>query len=249
MSVLGIDFGGSGIKGAIVDIENGKLISERYRLDTPEGGAPKPVAKVIQQIGEHFSWSGPAGFGYPGVVRNGIAESAANISKKWIGTDVNELLKNYTGNQFFTLNDADAAGIAEMQFGVGRNYQKGVVILLTLGTGIGSAVFSDGILLPNTEFGHLQIRGKDAEKRASDATRQEKELSWKQWSKRFQEVLDYLEFIFSPDVFILGGGISKEADRFLGYLKCRAQIFPAELQNQAGIVGSALFAHKMSSAK
>jgi polyphosphate glucokinase len=246
MNILGVDFGGSGVKGALVDIENGRLITDRFRLSTPEGGKPQDVAQVVKKICEHFSWSGISGFGYPGVVRNGQALTAANISKKWIFTDANALLLKITGNKFYTLNDADAAGIAEMKFGVGRTFNKGVAILLTIGTGIGSAVFVDGVLLPNTEFGHLQIRGKDAEKRASDAVRQAKELSWKQWSKRFQEVLDYLEFIFSPDLFILGGGISKTADQFLPYLKTKVKIIPAELQNQAGIIGAAIFASRSS---
>lgn len=247
MNILGIDFGGSGVKGALVDIETGKLITDRFRLATPQGAKPKDVAQVVKQICEQFSWKGICGFGYPGVMINGHAFSAANISKKWIGLDANELLYKATGNRFYTLNDADAAGIAEMQFGAGRTFHKGVTILLTIGTGIGSAVFSDGILLPNTEFGHLQIRGKDAEHRASDAVRQAKKLSWKQWSKKFQEVLDYLEFIFTPDLFILGGGISKCADQFLPYLKTRARIVPAELQNQAGIIGAAIFASQYAS--
>lgn len=244
MNYLGIDFGGSGVKGALVDVETGKLVTDRFRLPTPEGGKPNDVAGVVKQICDHFTWKGICGFGYPGVVLNGEAFTAANISKKWIGTNINDLLFNATGNKFFTLNDADAAGIAEMTFGVGRNIKKGVTILLTIGTGIGSAVFTNGILVPNTEFGHLQVRGKDAEHRASDAVRQEKELTWKQWSKRFQEVLNYLEFIFSPDLFILGGGISKTADQFLPYLHTRAKILPAELQNQAGIIGAAIFASK-----
>lgn len=246
MNILGIDFGGSGVKGALVDIETGKLITDRFRLPTPQGAKPKDVAQVVKQICEHFSWKGICGFGYPGVVIEGQAFSAANVSKKWIGMNANELLLKATGNQFFTLNDADAAGIAEMQFGAGKAFQRGVAILLTIGTGIGSSVFSDGILLPNTEFGHLQIRGKDAEHRASDAVRQAKKMSWKQWSKKFQEVLDYLDFIFSPEFFILGGGISKCADQFLPYLKTRARIVPAELQNLAGIIGAAIYASRCS---
>lgn len=242
MNVLGIDLGGSGIKGAVVNIDSGTLITERFRLPTPEGGKPRDVADSVKEICEHFSWKGICGFGYPGVVLNGEACSAANISKKWLGTNINELLFKTAGNKFYTLNDADAAGIAEMKFGIGRKYSKGVTILLTVGTGIGSAVFTNGILLPNTEFGHLQVREKDAEHRASDAVRQEKQLTWKQWAGKFQEFLDYLEFIFSPDLFILGGGISKSADEFLPYLKTRARILPAELQNQAGIIGAAVYA-------
>ncbi len=245
MSVLGIDFGGSGIKGAIVDIDNGRLMTERKRLPTPRKGKPNQVAEVVKEIVDHFAWDGLIGFGYPGVVRKGVAISAANISMRWVGENINDLLTKSTGCSVFSINDADAAGIAEITFGAGREVKKGVVMMLTLGTGIGSAIFVDGNLLPNTEFGHFQIRGKDAEKRASDAIRKKKELSWEQWSKRLQEYLNWIEFLIPPDLFILGGGVSKDAESFLPFLKTKAKIVPAQFLNEAGIVGTALFANSM----
>jgi polyphosphate glucokinase len=243
MSVLGIDFGGSGIKGAIVDLNNGRLVTERKRLLTPRKGKPNHVTEVVKEIVDHFAWEGLIGFGYPGVVRDGIAISAANISMRWVGVDINDILTKATNCAVFSINDADAAGIAEMTFGAGRDMKKGVVMMLTLGTGIGSAIFVDGNLLPNTEFGHFLIRGKDAEKRASDAIRKKKELSWEQWSKRLQEYLDWIEFLIPPDLFILGGGVSKNAESFLPFLKTKAKIVPAQFLNEAGIVGAALFAN------
>jgi polyphosphate glucokinase len=246
MSILGIDVGGSALKGAIVDIENGQLITERYKLATPEGATPEKMAEVFNQIVQHFSWEGAVGVGFPAIVRDGVCESAANISKKWIGINVNQIFGDIARVKVLTLNDADAAGIAEMAFGAGKGHDKGVVLLLTLGTGIGSAFFVDGHLFPNTEFGHLQVRGKDAEKRASAAVRTDKKLSWKSWTKRLQEVLDYIEFLTPPDLIIVGGGISKDAEKYIPYLKTRAKIVPAQLQNQAGIVGAALYANRFS---
>jgi polyphosphate glucokinase len=213
-----------------------------YRLLTPEGAKPADVAKVVKELIVHFEYKGVVGCGFPAVIRQGIAYSAANVHQSWIGTDVNQLLSEATGCQVFTLNDADAAGIAEMKFGVGRKLEKGVAMILTLGTGIGTAMFSDGHLLPNTEFGHLKIRGKDAEFRASDAVRQKKRLSWKKYSTRLQEYLDEMEALFSPDLIIIGGGLSKSHDKFFPHLKVKAKIVPAELLNQAGIVGAAIFA-------
>jgi polyphosphate glucokinase len=242
MTILGIDIGGSGVKGAIVDTGSGRLVTDRFRLETPMHAKPKDIALVLQEIVRHFTWTGLIGCGFPAIIQKGIALNAANISRKWIGTNVDRLLGEATGCEVHTLNDADAAGLAEMMFGAGREARTGVTILLTLGTGIGSAVFVKGNLLPNTELGHLEIRGKDAEKRASDAARRKKGFSWKQWSKRLQEFLATLEYLFSPDVFILGGGISKEADKFVPFLRTRAVIKTAQLQNQAGIVGAALYA-------
>lgn len=244
MAVFGIDIGGSGIKGALVDVDKGDFLTERYRLPTPEKSTPRAVAEVVKKVVDHFEWNGPIGAGFPAVIHNGVAHTAANVHESWIGTNVDELLGEVTGMPVFTVNDADAAGLAEMTFGVGRNYHKGVVVMLTLGTGIGSAIFLDGKLLPNTEFGHMEVRGKDAEKRASDAVRKEKEWSYKKWSKRLQEVLDHIEMLFSPDVIIIGGGVSKDAHEFLPFLKTRAILTPAELRNQAGIVGAALYAQQ-----
>ncbi len=242
MEVLGLDIGGSGIKGAIVDSESGKLLTDRYRIDTPEGAEPDDVAKTVEKICQYFQYTGPVGVGFPSIVQHGIILSAANVSKNWIGININTLLSNQVGNQFYSLNDADAAGIAEMTHGIGKEYQNGVVILLTIGTGIGSAIFSDGVLVPNTEFGHLLLRGKDAEDRASDAVRQLEELSWKKWAKRFDELLLTLEGLFSPNLFILGGGISKKFEKYAGYFTTKTKIMPAILLNQAGIIGAAMYA-------
>lgn len=246
MEILGLDIGGSGIKGAIVDTENGKMMTDRYRIDTPEGAEPEDVAKTVKKIVDYFNYKGPVGVGFPSIVQHGIILSAANVSKNWIGKNINDILNKEIGNKVFTLNDADAAGIAEMRHGIGMEYKKGVVILLTIGTGIGSAIFTDGVLVPNTEFGHLDIRGKDAEHRASDAVRQLDELSWKKWGKRFDELLVILEYLFSPDVFILGGGISKKFEKFAGYFSVRTRVMPALLLNQAGIIGAAMYASEQS---
>ena len=242
MQVLGIDFGGTGIKGAIVDTQNGELVTERLRLPTPEKSKPKDVADVINEIVTSFKWKGRMGLGFPAIIKGGVAYNAANISKKWIGVNVVTLLNQRTGCEVFVVNDADAAGLAEMTFGVGREFPKGVVLMLTLGTGIGSSIFINGQLFPNTEFGHIQIRGKDAEHRASDVIRQAKGLSWKAWAKRFQEYLDHMERLINPDVIIIGGGASKYYEKFFCYLKTNAQLLPAHFFNQAGIIGAAIFA-------
>ena len=246
MEILGLDIGGSGIKGAIVDCDLGKLISERHRIATPEGAEPEDVSKIVNQIKEFFNYEGQIGCGFPAIIQHGVARSAANVSVNWIDTNVNDLFSEATGNPVYTLNDADAAGIAEMRFGVGREYQNGVVILLTVGTGIGSAIFTDGVLLPNTEFGHLQIRGKDAELRASDAARSEKGQSWKKWAINFEEYLKIMEGLFSPDLFVVGGGVSKKWEKVSQYFSLNTKIIPAELLNQAGIVGAAIFAKEQS---
>ena len=240
MEVLGIDIGGSGIKGAPVDIDTGVLTALRYRVPTPSPADPNSFADVIGEIARNFSWTGAIGCGFPAVIHDGEAYSAANIDSAWIGVNATELFSKVTGCQTVVINDADAAGLAEMAFGAGRGHEKGVVLLLTVGTGIGSAVFVDGHLLPNTEFGHLQIRGKDAERRASDAKRQKKDLSWPDWAERFNEVLKSLEALMSPDYIIIGGGISRKNELFFPYLRARAEIVPAQLFNQAGIVGAAL---------
>jgi polyphosphate glucokinase len=242
MAVLGIDIGGSGIKGAPVDLQTGELISPRFRIPTPNPSKPDLVADVVKQVAQHFGWTGKIGCGFPSVVRKGKVYTAANVHKSWIGTDAEGLFSSISGCPTRVVNDADAAGLAEMAFGAGKGWTKGVVLLLTLGTGIGSAIFVDGRLLPNTEFGHLMIRGKDAEKRASDAARQEKKMSWVAWANRLNEYLQMMEALIGPDLIILGGGVSKEYDRFSGYLNLHADVVPAQLLNQAGIVGAALAA-------
>ena len=242
MSVLGIDIGGSGIKGAIVDVETGKLLTPRERIPTPENAKPEDVAQVVKTMVEFFHYEGSIGAGFPAVIRNGIALTAANVHKSWIGLDANTLFSSATKCPVSVVNDADAAGIAEMRFGIGRDYPRGVVIFLTIGTGIGSAIFTDGHLVPNTEFGHLEMGGKDAEHRASDAARQEKEMSWKRWAKALNDYLNEIRSLFWPDLIVLGGGISRQADKFLPFLDVPVKVLPAKLENQAGIIGAALHA-------
>lgn len=244
MAIMGIDVGGSGIKGVPVNIETGEFEGERFRLATPEGAKPNDVAKTIAEVVKHFNYSGPVGVGFPAVIRGGVAYTAANIDESWIGTEGEKLLSKATGCEVYMLNDADAAGIAEMKFGVGRQFPKGVIMMITIGTGLGTAIFVDGKLVPNTELGHIEIRGKDAERRASDAARQKKDLSWEKWGERFNEYLNALEKLFWPDMFVLGGGSSKEFDKFKPYLNLKAKVVPAQLLNQAGIVGAALYANQ-----
>jgi len=243
MKLLGIDIGGTGIKGAIVDLETGKLDTERFRIPTPQPATPNAVADVTSQIATHFNYSGPTGVTFPAVVKNGVIFTAANVDKSWIGTDAAKLFSTHLKGSVCVVNDADAAGVAEMQFGAGRGRQ-GVVIMVTLGTGIGSAIFLHGQLLPNTEFGHLKIRGKDAESRASERIREEKELSWKKWSGHVNEFLCEMEKLFSPDLFIIGGGVSKKADKFIPHLRTKTEVIivPAQMQNEAGIIGAAWLA-------
>lgn len=240
--VLGIDVGGSGIKGAVVDVDSGKLTSERIRYATGGKIKPEKALDLIAALVQDLHWDGLIGIGFPAIVKNGTALSAANINKKWIGQNVDQLVHQRTGLWAHTINDADAAGIAEMRFGAGRSYLDKIVICLTLGTGIGSSIFVRGELLPNTELGHLEINGKDAERQASDAVRQNKDLSWKKWAARFQEYIDHLEFLFSPDVIIIGGGASKKHEKFFPHLQVDAQLLPAQHLNLAGIIGAAYFA-------
>jgi polyphosphate glucokinase len=243
MQILGIDIGGTGIKGAPVDTETGLLLVERYRLPTPEGAKPGPVAEVVKSIAGQFNWQTSIGCGFPAVIRNGVAESAANINEKWIGTNVARLFSNATGCNVIVVNDADAAGLAEVTFGAGKGVQ-GVVMMITIGTGLGSALFIDGKLVPNTELGHIEVECDDAETIASDVVRKQQDLSWKQWAKRFDKYLCRLESLFSPDLMILGGGAIKKQDQFLPLLTVHTKVIPAELGNDAGIVGAALAAKR-----
>ena len=241
MEILGIDIGGSGIKGAPVDVDTGTLTAERYRVETPQPSTPDAVADAVADVVRHFKWKGPFGCTFPAVIKEGVAYSAANVDPTWIGANGQKLLKKKTRCPVLLLNDADAAGIAEMTFGAGQG-QPGVVFVLTFGTGIGSAVFMNGVLLPNTELGHLPLRGKDAEQRASDRVRAEKGWSWKKWARRVNEYLAQLDVLFSPDLYVVGGGVSKKFAKFSPYLAARAEIVPAQLLNDAGIVGAALAA-------
>ncbi|RKS73180.1 polyphosphate glucokinase [Actinomadura pelletieri DSM 43383] len=240
--MLGIDIGGSGIKGAPVHLSDGSFARERFRVPTPQPSKPKAVVKVLAEIVEHFGWDGPVGVTYPGVVIDGVALSAANVSKRWIGLDAASMIAEATGRQVTVLNDADAAGIAEMRLGAGRG-RRGTVVVLTLGTGIGSALFTDGVLVPNTEFGHLELNGRDAEERASAKARDEEGLGWTKWAKRLSEYLRHLEALVSPSLIILGGGVSKRSAHFVPLIEgVRAEIVPARLVNNAGIVGAAMAA-------
>jgi polyphosphate glucokinase len=241
VNILGIDIGGSGIKGAPVNLEQGELAQDRHKISTPQPSTPEAVAGVVAELVRHFGYQGPIGCTFPAIVQHGVTLSAANVDQGWIGTNAEALFTRTTGLPVRVINDADAAGVAEMQFGAGKG-RKGVVILLTFGTGIGSAIFTDGVLLPNTEFGHVQFRGKDAEHRAAARIRDEEDLSWKEWGERVSDFLQYMEFLFSPDLFIIGGGVSKKFEKFGKYLQVRAEIVPAMLGNDAGIVGAAMAA-------
>jgi polyphosphate glucokinase len=246
MEVLGIDIGGTGIKGAPVDTETGTLLAPRYRLLTPTPAKPRPVADTISAIARHFNWKGLLGIGYPGVVRRGVTLTAANVHKGWIGLNAAKYIKKGTGCKTCIINDADAAGLAEMAFGAGKNHQ-GVVMLVTIGTGLGTALFTDGHLLRNCEFGHLEMDGVEAEWMASDAARKRENLSWKKWGRRFNKYLHTMEKLIWPDLIILGGGISKKHKNFLPYITVQAEVLPAQMLNEAGIIGAAIGACKYAS--
>ena len=246
MQALGIDIGGSGIKGAVVDLETGQLATERHRIDTPQPSKPDAVAAVVTQLVKHFNWSGAIGCTFPAIVRHGVTMTAANVDKSWIGVQAEQLFAAATGNPVRLLNDADAAGIAEMTYGAGRG-RGGMVMILTFGTGIGSAIFHDGKLLPNTEFGHMPMpmKGIIAEHYCSDRVRKAEDLKWGEWARRVSNYFEVLELLLSPDVIVVGGGVSKKAEKFLPLLKAQATLVQAELQNDAGIVGAAMAAHDM----
>jgi polyphosphate glucokinase len=245
--VLGIDIGGSGVKAAPVDTTTGQLTAERQKLATPQPATPDAVGKIVAQLVQAFEWTGPVGVTFPGVVVHGVIQTAANVDPSWIGVDAVKLFGSETKLAVTVLNDADAAGVAEMRFGAGKG-MTGTVLLLTLGTGIGSALFIDGVLVPNTEFGHIQIRGKDAEKRASDHAREEHGLTWEDWAGRVDEYLAHMEALLSPGLIIIGGGVSRKSDKFLPLLTgLRAKVVSAALHNDAGIVGAAMAVDATSS--
>ena len=238
-----MDIGGSGIKGCTVDLATGELVGERVRIDTPQPSTPDAVYEVVSRVVGEFGWTGPIGVTFPGVMKNGVAHTAANVDKSWIGTDVDAGLEALIPGAVHTLNDADAAGIAEMRYGAGRE-RKGVVLMLTFGTGIGSALFVDGTLVPNTEFGHIEVDGEDGERRASAAAREREDLTYPQWAARVDRYLDVLEASVWPDLIIVGGGVSKKAHKWVPLLSTRTPVVAAELQNAAGIAGAALEAHE-----
>jgi len=240
---LGIDIGGTGIKGAVVDLDTGELVTERHRVATPTPSTPHNVAKVIDEITVVHSWTGSVGATFPAVVKDGVAFSAANVDHSWIGTDVDALFTEVTHCSVTVLNDADAAGVAEVRFGAAMNV-PGVVLLLTLGTGIGSALFVDGQLVPNTELGHLELDGHDAESRAAASARERDGLSWPDWAGRLQHYLEYVERLFTPDLIVLGGGVSKKPEKWLPEVHIRTPVREAKLRNNAGIVGAAMVAYE-----
>jgi polyphosphate glucokinase len=243
MSVLGIDVGGSAIKLAPVDVAAGALLAERLKAPTPRPATPAAVAAAAGSLAGEYDTRGKVGVAVPAVVKNGTALTAANIDSSWIGCDVGAVFEAALGRPVVVLNDADAAGVAEMRFGAGRE-RRGTIVMLTLGTGIGSAVFVDGVLVPNTEFGHMDIRGREAEHRAAAQVRKQEELSWEEWARRVTEVLVVLEGLLWPDLFIIGGGVSRKHALFMPLLECRTPLLPAALGNHAGIIGAALAAQE-----
>lgn len=237
--ILGIDIGGSGIKGAPVNTKTGEFLANRYRIATPNPATPQAVADVIHEIIKYFKWKGPVGCGFPAVVLNGVVKTASNIDKAWIDIDACKLFSNVTGLPVMVINDADAAGLADVKFGAGKGIH-GSVLMLTIGTGIGSAFFTQGKLLPNTELGHLILNGKNAEKYTSDATRRKEKLTWDEWSIRINEYLLEMERLFWPELIIIGGGMSKKIDKFADRLTVKTRVVPAKLLNDAGIIGAAI---------
>jgi polyphosphate glucokinase len=237
---FGVDVGGSGVKGGIVDLDTGQLIGDRYKLLTPQPATPEAVAKTIAEVVRKFGWTEPLGVTYPGVVTNGMVRTAANVDKAWIGTKATEVISSELHGQAVTvLNDADAAGLAEERFGAGKD-NTGVIVLLTFGTGIGSAVIHNGVLLPNTEFGHLEVGGMEAEHRAASSVKEKKGWSYKRWAPEVTKVLVAIENAIWPDLFIVGGGISRKGDKWVPLLENRTPVLAAALQNTAGIVGAAM---------
>ena len=239
---FGIDVGGSGIKGGIVDLDTGLLIGDRIKLLTPQPATPSAVAKTISEVVNGFGWTGPLGVTYPGVVTDGAVQTAANVDKSWIGTNARDVISaELDGQGVAILNDADAAGLAEARYGAGRD-RSGLVVLLTFGTGIGSAVIHNGTLIPNTEFGHLEVGGKEAEHRAASSVKDKHDWSYEKWAKQVTRVLVAIETVMWPDLFIAGGGISRKADKWLPLLENRTPVVAAALLNTAGIVGAAMAA-------
>jgi polyphosphate glucokinase len=240
---FGIDIGGSGIKGALVDTSNGTLVTKRVRIPTPHPSTPKAVAEVVATLLRDADWRGPVGATFPAVIQHGVARSAANVDKSWINTDVDAVFTEAAPGtaDVYVLNDADAAGLAEARFGAAKGV-RGVVIMLTFGTGIGSALLMDGVLVPNTELGHLELDGRDAEKRAAASARDEEKLSYKEWAKRVDRYMNHVQRLFTPDLFVVGGGVSKAAEKWVPLLHLETPVKPAQLLNEAGIVGAAMAA-------
>ena len=246
MSVLGIDIGGTGVKGGVVDFPAGTIQGDPVHFPTPQPASPLALTRVIKRMVDHFQWKGLVGVGFPGPIRKGLVETAVNLSSQWVGKNPEKIFKKATKQPFVVINDADAAGMAELQYGAGKN-DKGVVVMITLGTGIGSALFYRGVLIPNTELGHLTLEGKDAEKSASAKAREAHEWSWKKWSRKVREYLQQVDRLINPDLIIVGGGVSKRAEKWLPRAAkgVRAKVVSAKLHNEAGIVGAAMAAGKI----
>jgi polyphosphate glucokinase len=243
MATLGIDIGGSGVKGAPVDTVRGELLAERYRVPTPQPSDVTSIVEAVAEVAAQFHDFDKVGITFPGVVVDGVTRTAANVDKSWLDAPAAKLFGERLGRPVSVLNDADAAGVAEVAFGAGRD-QHGLIMMLTFGTGIGSALFLDGTLIPNTEFGHIELNGKDAELRASDRVREEDEMSWEKWASRVEEYLKHVEGLLAPRLFIIGGGVSKKADRFFPLINIRTPMVPATLLNNAGIIGAAVTAER-----
>jgi polyphosphate glucokinase len=243
MAILGIDIGGSGVKGAPVDTASGELLAERFRVPTPQPSDVTSVVEAVAQVAAKFDDFDRVGITFPGVVVDGVTRTAANVDKSWLDAPAATVFAERLGKPVTVLNDADAAGVAEVAFGAGKD-QRGLIMMLTFGTGIGSALFLDGVLIPNTEFGHLEIRGKDAELRASDRVREADDMSWEKWAEKVQEYLRHVEGLLSPRLFVIGGGVSKRSDKFLPLIDIRTPMVPATLLNNAGIIGAAVSAEQ-----
>jgi polyphosphate glucokinase len=241
--VLGIDIGGTGIKGSLVDLSTGELASDRVRLDTPEDATPETVGEVVGEVASQIAHNGPTGVTYPGVIENGVAMTAANLDEGWIGTSLVETIGKHLPGESVFVNDADAAGLAEVRYGAGSGYE-GLVVMVTFGTGIGTALIYDGQLIPNSELGHIEIDGHEAEKKAAASARKREELTWEEWAERASRYLQTLERLVWPELYVLGGGISKKPDPWLPHIDCRTPVVVASLINNAGIVGAALVAHE-----
>ena len=241
MEILGIDIGGSGIKGDIVDTATGELKSERIRLVTPQPATPEAVAQTLKELVDQIGYKGPIGCGFPARVINGEVLTAANIDKSWINVKVEDLFSKVTGQKVFVANDADVAGLAELTFGAVKDY-KGPVLFLTIGTGIGSALFINGQMYPNTEFGHIKFKGDIAEHYCSDAVREREELGYKEWGERLNKFLEYIAFLTQPDFIVLGGGVSKKFEKYESKLTLSTKVVPATTLNLAGIIGAAMYA-------
>ncbi len=238
-AVLGIDIGGSGIKGSLVDMDTGEMITERFRIPTPESGKPDEMAEVVAEIVRHFKYTGPVGCGFPTVIKNGICKSSGNLHSDWNGVNVETLFKKATGLDFTVINDADAAGYATMNYGIGKDI-KGFVVMITIGTGLGSGAYLNGLLIPNFELGQIPYKKYDKiESWAAGSAKDREGLTYKKWGKRFNKFLEYVELIIAPDLIILGGGASKDFDEFKAQIKIDTPVIPAGLQNDAGIIGAA----------